>query len=47
MEPRNPSGEGIVRKLTDLLDIVRGRKTAALQPVPVRVPPPVIITRPR
>lgn len=50
MERHDSLGEKARRMLSDLLDILTGRglgKTAALQPVPVRTPTPVVIRRPR
>jgi hypothetical protein len=43
MERHETVGEKVRRTLSDLMDMVKGqglRKTAALQPVPVRVPVP-------
>lgn len=43
MERHETAGEKVRRTLSDLMDMVKGqglRKTAALQPVPVRVPVP-------
>jgi hypothetical protein len=50
MERHDSAGEKVRRVLSDLLDVVKGQglgKTAALQPVPVRVPAPVVVRRPR
>ncbi len=50
MERHSSVGERVRRTLSDLLDAVKGQglgKTVALQPVPVRVPSPVIVRRPR